>query len=56
MKVIVGQLVILIVSFSSSVYGEDKCTQVDGMPPCVCAMPDGKRIDLRSLAHNDGTP
>ena len=53
---IVGQLAIFIISFSTSVYCEDECIQVDDMPPCVCAMSDGKRIDLRSLARNDGNP
>ena len=42
--------------FVPSVNCADECTQVSGLPPCVCETSDGKRIDLRSLANKEGKP
>ena len=52
----VEQFIVVVFLFLVSSVSCQECRPVPNMPPCVCNMSgSGKTIDLRGLAHHDGT-
>ena len=55
MKITAFAVLLLLCSLETG-QAQDTCTPIVEAPTCACALNDGKIIDLRSVANQNGQP